>query len=297
MIDTGFPAGRARAVSLAANRIPRIPPKRPASNTTLSRGEASDRAHRGRSVKYCALFSLLFACATTPRPPAATPPLLSQAPPPSPALFQPAIQRMIAPGIGAAPFAIRAIAGPVKGWAAVAISPPYREFPTIVLFHAAEDGSWRRVFEGLTPGVQPQRSALLDLHTKGEAIDYAVGGEGSLVTRSVIETILSLSTSQELVTVAHAYFLHAHPAGQESYFVDRTATYELARRFFPGEYEKYPRTNCTMFDVPAIREVALDAEMDRLVLTAVTDNAQTWVISWRGVDERGLLTDKITDAH
>jgi hypothetical protein len=152
------------------------------------------------------------------------------------------------------------------------------------------------VFEGLTPGVQPQRSRLLDLHTKGKAFDYTIG-EGQRITADMVTKVLSLSTSKKLVTVAHAYFFHGHETGEESYFVDRTATYELALRLFPGEYEKYPREECTMFDIPAIRQIDLASMGDRWVLTTRTDNAQTWTISWNGVDDRGLLTGKSVDAR
>ncbi len=158
------------------------------------------------------------------------------------ASVQPAIQRMVAPDLGGAPLKILSVAGPVRGWLAVAVSPPYREFPTVVLFRSKPDGSWSRVFEALTPGVQGRHSPLLDLHTTGKAFDYTVGTQK--VTPDVIAKVLPLSKG-DLVTVAHAYFFHSHQAGAESYFVDRTATYDLAKRLFPGEYEQYPRDECT----------------------------------------------------
>jgi hypothetical protein len=210
-------------------------------------------------------------------------------------VVRPAIERMIAPQLGGAPLKILAVAGPVGGWLAVAVSPPYREFPTVVLFRSGQDGAWSRVFEALTPGVQPQRSSLLDLHTRGQAFDSTIG-EGSPITPDAIAKILSVSRRNHVVVVAHAYFFHGHQAGAEGYFVDRTATYELARRFFPGEYERYPRTECTMFDVPALRRIDLRSKGDRLLLSAQTQNGQTWFIGWSGVDDQGLLTGKTVDA-
>ena len=191
-------------------------------------------------------------------------------------LFEPAIRRLVAAGTDGAPLEIVAVAGPVRGWAAVAVSPPYREFPTVVLFRVGQDGSWNRVFEGLIPGVQAQPSGLLDLHAKGQAIDYTISG-GARVTAETIEKAVSVSRSKQLATVAHAFFFHGHPAGKDNYFVDRTATYDLAQRLFPGDYEEYPRTECTMFDVPAVRRIELTAAANHLVLTAQTNNAQSWV--------------------
>ena len=219
------------------------------------------------------------------------------------AAVEPAIQRMIAPTLAGAALKVLSVAGPVRGWLAVAVSPPYREFPTVVLFREAPDHSWSRVFEALTPGVQGQRSTLLDLHTKGLAFDYTASkgsrgttGEPSRVTADAIRDIVSLSKQNNLVTVAHAYFFHSHQAGEESYFVDRTATYDLARRLFPGEYEQYPRDECTMFDVPGLQRIQLTAAADRWLLTAETDNGQLWEIAWTGVDDRGFLTGKTVHA-
>jgi hypothetical protein len=207
----------------------------------------------------------------------------------------PAIQRMIAPRFKGAPLKIQSISGPVQGWLAVAVSPPYREFPTVVLFRAKKDGSWDRMFEGLVPGVQPQRSGLLDIHTKGEAIDYTVT-DGSPVTPDTIAKALPLSRKNRLSTVAHTYFFHSHAAGAEGYFVDRTMTYQFARRLFPGKYEKFPRTECTMFDVPALRHIELRSTGKRLLLVAQTENNQTWMMAWDGADDQGLLTGKTVDA-
>lgn len=286
-------------------------------DTTTNRvqGPLENREHARRRVLSrgaCGLLGiytctlLLSACATnpaaspaaTPQPARQSPTALATQPEPSVAAnsLEPAIQRMVAPQPGGAPLRILSVAGPVRGWLAVAVSPPYREFPTVVLFRSGQNGSWNRVFEGLIPGVQPQRSGLLDLHTKGKAFDYTIG-EGEPITADTVTKVLALSTSKKLVTVAHAYFFHGHETGEESYFVDRTATYELARRLFPGEYEKYPRVECTMFDVPAIRQINLASTGDRWVLTAQTENGQRWTISWNGVDDRGLLTSKTVDAR
>jgi hypothetical protein len=202
---------------------------------------------------------------------------------------------MVAPDVGGKPLKIVEVVGPVRGWVAVSVSPPYREFPSIVLFQLAQKGTWTRVFEALIPGVQRNRSSLLDLHANGHAFDYTIG-EDSRVTLDGIAKVVASSRRKQLATVAHAYFFHAHPAGAENYFVDRTATYDLARRLFPGEYERYPRDECTAFDVPAVRRIDLGSNGERLVLTIRTDNGQTWVIGWSGVDDRGFLTDKTTDA-
>jgi hypothetical protein len=202
---------------------------------------------------------------------------------------------MVAPDLGGNRLKIVEVAGPVRGWVAVSVSPPYREFPTIVLFRLAQAGTWTRVFEALTPGVQAKPSRLLDLHATGQAFDFTVG-EGSRVTPDSIAKVVSVSRNKQLATVAHAYFFHSHPAGLENYFVDRTATYDLARRLFPGEYDEYPRDKCTMFDVPALRRIVLRSEGERLVLTVETDNRQTWVIGWKGVDDRGFLTGKTVEA-
>lgn len=211
-------------------------------------------------------------------------------------LLEQAIQRMVAPDIGGKPLKIIEVVGPVQGWVAVSVSPPYREFPTVVLFRFVRDGTLQRVFEALMPGVQPTRSDLLDLHTKGKAFDYTVGKD-SWVTLDSMANVVLASRRRQLVTVAHAYFFHAHPAGANDYFVDRTATYDLARRLFPGAYEKYPHDECTMFDVPALVRIDLRSRGESLVLTVQTDNGQTWRIGWNGADDRGFLTAKTVDAN
>ena len=107
---------------------------------------------------------------------------------------------------------------------------------------------------------------------------------------------VALSTKNHLSTVAHAYFMHAHPSGAEPYFADRTATYALAKRLFPGEYDSYPRDGCTMFDIPETKRITLSERSGGMALEAETANGQTWVFGWTGVDERGLLVDKTVDA-
>jgi hypothetical protein len=207
------------------------------------------------------------------------------------------IERMVAPDIGGAPVRIVATAGPVAGWVAAAVSPPYREFPTVVLFRASGDGTWRRVFEGFIPGVQGERTKLLDPHTIGMAFDYTVNEGDGTVPPAAIPKIIELGASNHLSTVVHAYFFHSHKAGPEPYFVDRRATYALAKKLFPGEYDSYPRTECTMFDIPETKRIAMTEGGGGLSLLAETANGQSWTFGWTGVDERGLLVGKTVDAR
>jgi hypothetical protein len=221
-------------------------------------------------------------------------------PPASDALaraLMPSIEKMVAPELRGAPVRIVATAGPVRGWVAAAVSPPYREFPTVIFFRAAADGSWSRVFEGLIPGVQGQRTSLLDLHTRGQAFDYTVGPDDAPVTPELVPKILALAAKNHLSTVVHAYFFHSHPAGPEPYFVDRRDTYAIAKRLLPGEYESYPRAECTMFDIPETERIFLTEGSGALLLTAETANGQRWAYSWTDVDERGLLVGKTVDAR
>src|SRR5262249_16338798 len=154
------------------------------------------------------------------------------------------------------------------------------------------DGSWQRVFEGLIPGVQGKPTGLLDLHTQGKAMDLGIGDEDQPITPEMIKKILAVSKSNDLVMVAHAYFIHSHMKGPERYFVDRTATYALAKRLFPGEYDKYPRNECTMFDVPLTTGITLVEKGDGVRLEAQTANGQTWTFTWTGVGADGLLVGK-----
>lgn len=62
-------------------------------------------------------------------------------------------------------FAVKAVSDEVNGWIAVALDPPYREFPNVVLFRRT-GAAWQRVWEGLSIGIQPYTSPYLDLQRR-----------------------------------------------------------------------------------------------------------------------------------
>jgi len=75
-------------------------------------------------------------------------------------------------------FAVIHISQPINNISAVAINPPYREFPNIILFEYSEKkGRWTRVFEWLSIGIQHNFSLYRDMHILGKGADIQIQGE------------------------------------------------------------------------------------------------------------------------
>ena len=199
-----------------------------------------------------------------------------------------AIEAMVNPSLGDGDLQIQSITSPVEGISAVTITPPYREFPNIVLFvHDSGLRRWKRVREGLSLGIQADRSKVLDLHTVGLAVDVMQPTE-----EDARKYLPSLALAFGWVAVPYDKFIHFHPSGRESYYVDKRGYSQFAT-----ELSEHPRpdkdTECTLFDTPDLTTVSLSHSSGRFELRALTANDQTWIVTFEGIDSRGLLAAKV----
>jgi len=171
---------------------------------------------------------------------------------------------------------------------AVFILPPYREFPTVILFKL-DNGKYQRIIEGLTIGIIDARSNILDLHTTGKGVDFQIGETGHYVFESNdIQKIIRVGIAHNSPIVVHSDFIHMHAllGTQSFYTIDKTEFRKLATDYFGKEYwERYPTENCTMYDLPKLLKMNFEFGNDRYVVTGETDNSQRWSISFSDVDK------------
>jgi hypothetical protein len=184
---------------------------------------------------------------------------------------------------------LRFITTPVNGLAAVAIEPPYREFPNIVLFRY-DDGAkrWSRVFEGLSVGIQFDQSAILDLHTLGVAMDVKQPEKQD--QSSYLE---DLGFGHGWIPVSYEKFIHLHQSGRESYYLDKRDIGRIARRLIPEAEDGFVDTECTLFDLPDIQSLSLSHGSGRFELNAETLNDQLWTVTFTGITSDGRLSHKL----
>jgi hypothetical protein len=202
-----------------------------------------------------------------------------------------AIAGMIATRFALSPLHILSITSPVRGISAVAIEPPYREFPNIVLFQYEEGARrWVRIREGLSLGLQTEVSDILDLHTLGIALDIAQ--PDATDQRVWMPPALR---GQGQVVIPYDRFVHVHPSGPESYYLDKRDYARLARQVLQWK-RSYPDTECTLFDQPGLLGISLGHDLGRFVLTARTANHQEWTVTFTGIEGSGELQDKIITA-
>ena len=186
---------------------------------------------------------------------------------------------------------IVSITSAVNGISAVAISPPYREFPNVVLFrYDTATRRWIRILEGLCLGIQPEVSKILDLHTIGLGIDFAR-------PKSEEERRWMSAGSIKLgwVSVVYEEFIHVHPSGRETYYLDKQEFARLAKRLFP-KMRDYRSTECTLFDMPELMSISLSHDSGRFMLVGRTLNRQRWTVTFTGIDGGGHLDQKILEA-
>jgi hypothetical protein len=202
---------------------------------------------------------------------------------------QTAIDDMLLPTTQNFTYKILSVSAPVKNFVAVAIDPPYREFPNIVLFTYVEN-KWQRVFETLSVGVQVERSAFVDLHTKGLGVDFMLGKQTEY---SFQDPTVRKLIEQDSIIIPYKNFIHMHLAGSSKYVIDKTGLYDLANQLFTGDYAQYPTTNCMAYDLSRITSTEFTAVGNTYTVTAKTDNGQLWQVSFEGLEEdRQYLKNK-----
>jgi hypothetical protein len=189
---------------------------------------------------------------------------------------------------------VKKIFVPLNDVQLVYLDPPYREFPSIIIFKKKPDASeWVRTIECLSPGIQAGGSKLKDWHTEGLAADFTVGGNNLLffdsdIVKFVIETFLAETGS---FIVPYRHFFHMHTAasaiGKKSkpYTIDKTGYFDFANHLFAGKYKNLPFSECTMYDTPYIVECEFYMERGKYTVKARTSNGQIWIYRFSGVDE------------
>jgi len=220
-------------------------------------------------------------------------------PPPQRAAVVDALFDMVQGDI-ASKFDILAQTEVVDGWFAVAIDPPYREFPNVILFRWTATG-WVRITEGLGAGVQPYPSPYLDLHVAGLAYDLAIG-DGRPMSKATTDHVHSVGRKAGINSVIHDGLVHNHRMGRESYFLDRRPAHRALGVLYPdfqaesGTEPEGPAT-CSSVDYPPLSTIELHADERDKVLIAVTRSGQEWEFRWTGVDDEGLLIDGAVAFH
>ncbi len=197
------------------------------------------------------------------------------------------IRAMIAEKVEGPDYELLQVSSSVNGLVAVAIQPPYREFPNVIFFEYVK-GKWRRVFEGLTIGLQPQRGRFLDLHTTGFGVDALVGGRRSYKT----EKVLAAAWKTGMVVTRYRNFLHMHPGGKKLYFIDKTMFYDIGVRLFGKVYEEYKKDDCMIYDMPPLKDIGLSYAAGSYKLIGTTENGQVWRVLFSGVEDGRYLSDK-----
>lgn len=182
-------------------------------------------------------------------------------------------------------YKILSISEPVDNITAVAILPPYREFPNVLLFQY-KNNKWSRVFECLSIGIQDNQSDTLDLHTVGEGIDFTIGGKNEYSfdeeTKKLIDKSLS---SSEAILIPYKNFMHMHISGKSPYTIDKTKFYDLANILHNRKYEKYSSKDCMMYDLPKLKSIKLVFDNEKYILDCQTINGQIWKITFDNIDE------------
>jgi len=199
-------------------------------------------------------------------------------------------------------FEIISISEAINNLCIVSIIPPYREFPNILLYSYNEKTrEWKRVFEGLSIGIQPEPSSLLDLHTINYGLDFTFDDKPTIRFNNELKITIKESAKDHSIIIPYQYFLHMHtsPSIKSFYTIDKTSYYDLANVLFNNQYKDFPKEECTMYDTPIITKSALSYNQNEFEIIAETLNNQLWSIKFKGIDEKNqyLLEKTISVAN
>lgn len=174
----------------------------------------------------------------------------------------------------------------VNNLCAVAIEPPYREFPNIIIFqYDPNTQAYMRIYESLSLGIQDKPSTKLDLHTVGIGMDLKAGEDPNVFESAAIQKLIEIGNNHGMVVIPYTYFIHMHNSSKASYTIDKTSYYDLAIKLLGNVYKRYPKDNCVMYDSPNITEMEFTYEEEKYTITTTTDNKQLWKITFEGVDQ------------
>lgn len=178
------------------------------------------------------------------------------------------------------------------------LTPPYREFPNVILFKRTQEGALLRVQEGLSLGIQDEQSPFLDMHTVGNAVDLAVDfglGRPLRFTDDQTKKLFTVTQSSGLVAVLYGKFVHTHvnKAPQVFYVIDKTQYKDLAIELLGERYNFYPDMDCTMYDTPPLKMLKFSRKGARYYIEAETENHQKWTVTFSDIDaDTNLLLNK-----
>ncbi len=214
------------------------------------------------------------------------------------------IDNLLIPLQPRAEYSIVKICGPINNLCAVAVNPPYREFPNVFIFkYDIESGRYIRVFEGLCLGLQDEPSGILDLHTVGMGIDTILNDKNDEKVSFDSDTLrkfIELSAGTGMVAIPYQEFVHLQgPTDiKRSYIIDKTNFYDLALKLFGDVYQNYPRQDCTMYDMPDLTDLQLSYQDGSYLITGITANRQKWEVSFSGIDsDKNFLLQKKVNAE
>ncbi len=203
-----------------------------------------------------------------------------------------AIQAMVTDRVKGVGFEILEITPMVTGLVAVSVRPPYREFPNVILFKHAGEGNWQRVREGLVIGLHPKQGIFLDLHTTGDAADLLMGKRREYSLDEDTKKFIDSGVKTGLVVTMYRNFLHTHPAGAKTYFIDKTKFYDIGVQLFGDTYKKYKKDDCMIYDMVPLRQLELTRTQFSYVVKGITEDGQQWRVTFDGVSEDGYLLHK-----
>ena len=186
----------------------------------------------------------------------------------------------------------------------VVLEMPYREFPSVILIKKdIKTNKWIRTFECLSPGIQPQKSDLLDWHSEKCGVDFTTDKETnySFQDQKMRKLIESTMDKNQGVFILYQNFIHLNTSDSintkhfDAYTIDKTLYFDFANDLFENEYKKYPKDNCMMYDTPKIIDCKFEKNNGIYEILCKTDNSQLWVYSFKGIDNsyRYLLDKKI----
>ncbi|MBN1804577.1 MAG: hypothetical protein JW837_04955 [Sedimentisphaerales bacterium] len=185
----------------------------------------------------------------------------------------------------------------IKDMCVVSISPPYREFPNVLVFKN-KNNHWHRVFEGLCVGIQSEPSSKLDLHTIDLGADVLFDGKPLIFDDPKTRKAIAEMASGGAVVIPYETFTHIHTSigSEEFYTIDKSKFNKYAIQLLGNKYYPQDIRKCTMFDMPEIVDIEFKYIDERYILRGITNNNQIWTISFDGVDSDNmfLINKKIT---
>jgi tetratricopeptide (TPR) repeat protein len=207
------------------------------------------------------------------------------------------IEKLIYKFKGIQEYRIFDIKGPIDNLIIVAIDPPYREFPNILLFKKYND-KWSIVFETLSIGLDFFPSGLLDTHTVGHGVDFLIEKDDKNINQisgnnKSKTPIIHMANNEKMIIISYGKFYHMHPSTENSYFIDKTNYIDFANKIFGEQFSKYPQDTCIMFDNTFLTQVVFKKNGDSFLIEANTINGQAWKITFSGIDsDNRFLKDK-----